>query len=237
MKDTIQQLIDLQVLDSEILKLANELTALPRELSHRDGDLRAKQKEVEDAHKSIQTTRVRIKEIETEIKTIEAKIAKLDGEANSVRDNAQLFAIQHQIKTFQEEISKKEDEALNLYSEVEQIEVKEKKLKEELGGIEEEFRRFKKNVDDEIATVRKKKAEWEAKRKEVVPSIQAEMFEKYSRLLDARSGQAMAPVQSQICQGCFMQVIPNDYVKLLNGKVIIHCRHCTRILYIPREGS
>ena len=54
----------------------------------------------------------------------------------------------------------------------------------------------------------------------------------YERLLAAREGVALAELEGKICQGCFMEVPSNLYVKRRARHELIQCPSCDRILYI-----
>ena len=210
---------------------------MPRELSSREAELQGCRQGLDSSRDTIKKSQAEINSLDIEIKTREEKIVKLEGEANRVRDNAQLLAIQHQIQTIRSEVGQFEDRALALFAKIETLEAEGKRFQSELAAAEEEFQRFHKHVQAEIVARQRDQMELEARRKSLVPSVREEVYSKYSRLLAARDGQAIAAVSGQICQGCFMEVVPNDFVKLLNGREIVQCRHCNRILYIPVEDK
>lgn len=232
----LKQLIELQAIDTELRRIEGELVALPKELSTRDGEMKRAKEAVAANKDAIKKAQAEAKSHENEIKAREEKIEKFEGEANRVRDNAQLFAIQHQIKTLREEIGGFEDKALALFSKVEELEAEGKKLALVLAEAEGVFGRFQKSVESEMDLRKKAKAELQAKRKELTPAIKAEVFIKYERILGAREGIAMAAIEGNICQGCHIEVLPNDCVKILNGKELVTCRQCNRILYMPAEN-
>jgi hypothetical protein len=60
--------------------------------------------------------------------------------------------------------------------------------------------------------------------------VNADALDLYNRLLSARDGQAMALVDSQVCQACYMSIPPNMNVQLARGRQVIQCPSCDRIL-------
>ncbi len=62
------------------------------------------------------------------------------------------------------------------------------------------------------------------------------VLEQYEKLLDAREGQAMAMLESKVCQGCYVSVPNNIYVKLARGLELVLCPSCGRILYLPDDA-
>ncbi|MDP7573134.1 MAG: C4-type zinc ribbon domain-containing protein, partial [Myxococcota bacterium] len=51
----------------------------------------------------------------------------------------------------------------------------------------------------------------------------------------ARDGEAMAVLEGNICQACYMEVMPNLMVRLVRGRDVVQCPSCDRILY--RSGT
>jgi len=235
MRDLLKQLLELQSLDTSLIKVEEDLKGLPRELSSRDGELKAKKDSVQENLAEVQEAQVKVHGIETEIKALEERVTKFDAESNTVRDNAQLFAIQHQIKSLREEIGKFEDQALALFSKIEELETEGGKIKEGLVSTEEEHERFRKNVEEEIAVRKEEKKKLQVQRDALCPSINSEILAQYERVLAKRDGVAVAAIEDSICQGCSMEIIPNDFVKLVKCKEIVYCRNCNRILYMPVE--
>lgn len=233
----LKQLLEMQAIDTELRRVEGELVALPKELSSRDGEMKRAKEAVAANKDAIKKAQAEAKNHENEIKAREEKIEKFEGEANRVRDNAQLFAIQHQIKTLREEIGGFEDKALALFTKVEELEAEGKKLAAHLAEAEAVFQRFQKNVEIEVDARKKDKATLQEKRKTLAPTIKAEVFSKYERILTVREGVAMAAVEGNICQGCYIEVVPNDCNKLLSGKELVTCRQCNRILYLPAENK
>ncbi len=232
---TLKQLIELQTLDSQLRKVEEELLALPKELSGRESELKKAKEAVQAAKDGVKKGHSEANQAENEIKSREEKISKLDGEANRVRDNAQLMAIQHQIQTIRQEISQFEDTALAQFSKIESLEVEGKKAQAELAQIEAEMSKFRQSIESEVASAKKRKSELLATREKLVPDVKPEIYTIYNRILGAREGQAIVAVEGQTCQGCNMEVVTNDYAKLLSGKQIVQCRHCNRILFIAAE--
>src|SRR5436305_281438 len=55
----------------------------------------------------------------------------------------------------------------------------------------------------------------------------------YERLVRQRGDDAFAPMRGKSCQACFMEVTPQMYNELQQGRFVL-CRNCGRILY-PAE--
>ena len=63
--------------------------------------------------------------------------------------------------------------------------------------------------------------------------LQRDILEQYEKLLDAREGKAMALLEGRVCQGCYVSVPNNVYVRLARAVELVLCPSCGRILYLP----
>ncbi len=57
------------------------------------------------------------------------------------------------------------------------------------------------------------------------------MIGKYDLLRDRRNGLAIVNVLGGVCQGCFMNLPPQQYNILLRGDKMLDCPSCQRMLY------
>jgi len=237
MHDTLRALRALQELDQEIFALREELRRLPEERAKRrqaidttiaalqtarvrDADLRARIKEIED-HTTIQRQRQR----------------KVESEAmNSRSDVALMAAFQHQAKTLKRSISKAEEEGLGLVEEAEGVTAEMERLQAEVTEAEEVFAEFSGNVEAEMAAARGRLDELESERAgRMSDDVGPESLELYERLLAAREGVALAELDGRICQGCYMEVPSNLYVRAARGTSLTQCPSCDRIFYIRAD--
>ena len=105
-------------------------------------------------------------------------------------------------------------------------------LTEALASQKETFDAFSANVDKEMAEAQGRLDNLQAQRAErTTGEIKSETLELYSKLIQARDGDAMAELDGRVCQGCYMEVPANFYVRLVRGSEILQCPSCDRILY------
>ena len=89
------------------------------------------------------------------------------------------------------------------------------------------------NVAKEIEDAEGRAAKMEAERQTRLSSeLDPEVVAKYEKLLEVREGQALAILEDRICQGCYMEVPPNLYVRVARGTELVQCPACQRFLYL-----
>lgn len=233
MQQTLSSLLALQEIDRDIFRVKQELKRLPAERDRRQAILDRKQAEIDELKVRIHEQRARVKEYEEIATESRARIRKIEGAASGARADASLHAnYEHEVRSLKRSISRGEDEALEFIERAERWEAesgeKEATLKEEQSVFDE----FSGNVDAEIADANGRLEALESRREErVMGDIEPETLELYARLIESRDGDAMAQLEGRVCQGCYMEVPPNFYVRLIKGSEIMQCPSCDRILY------
>ena len=75
------------------------------------------------------------------------------------------------------------------------------------------------------------------KRAEYARSLPPGPLSTYERVLKARDGKAVVPVELKNCGGCQMAITPNDLNRLHSSSELVYCRSCERILYLKEVAQ
>jgi predicted nucleic acid-binding Zn-ribbon protein len=86
-------------------------------------------------------------------------------------------------------------------------------------------------LDDMMERIRGEVAGLEARRAELVSGIDPEHLTTYDRVLNRHNNFAIARVDSQVCQGCYMSVTAQEVNLLMQGQ-IVQCKSCSRLFYL-----
>ena len=235
MQETIRILRDLQDLDEDLHRVKDELRRLPLERDKKRTTIAGEEGKRDERLREIHELETRIKEINDATTMQRQRIRKLENEAGQTADQALIAAFQHEVRSLRRDVSEAESEGLGL---VEQVDALKKQIAEIEGRIasqEEDFSAFDDNVNKEIAAAEARRAELESERAKRMGggAMDANVVDLYEKLLDAREGQAISALEGRICQGCFVEVPSNTYVRLARGLEIVECPSCGRILYLP----
>lgn len=234
MQQTLRALRALQELDQEIFRLREELRRLPEERERRRAQVDRLISARDAAAARQRELRTRIKEIEDMTTQQRQRMRKVEGEAmNSRGDMALQAAFQHQARTLKRDISIAEEEGLELVEQAEGLATQASELAAQVDEAEGVYGELASNVESEMATAQAKLDELEAERaKRLSSDVDPESLTLYERLLAAREGVALAELEGKICQGCYMEVPSNLYVKVARGTSLAQCPSCDRIFYI-----
>lgn len=234
MREVLRALLDLQEVDREIYRVKEELRRLPRERDKRRVDLDAKRARLAESENEIRLGKVKMKELEDLATQQRQRLRKLETESMASRqDAASVAAFQHEIRGVKKEIGEAEEESLRLMEAAEAQEKLAAPLRAEIEAEQKVFDEFLANAEKEAAAAKKKLEGLMAQRKSRgVDQIQPDVLRAYEQTLELRDGLALAELDNRICQGCYINVPPNVYVRLARGVELVRCQSCDRILFL-----
>jgi predicted nucleic acid-binding Zn-ribbon protein len=234
LRDTLRILRGLQELDRDLYHLQDELQRFPQEVARRREKLDAENARLAELEKRLTETRVRIKEIEDLTTGQRQRVRKLEGEASEVRADAALHvAFQHEIRSLRRDIGEAEEEGLTLMEEAERLTKERDALRAVVQQLDGEVSEHAANVEREAGEVRARARAMQTERKRRGTSeLAPDVLGTYEKLLEAREGQAMAELDRRVCQGCYVSVPNNIYVRLARSTELVFCPSCGRILYL-----
>ena len=231
MQEKIMALYELQKIDSQIDEINKIKGELPLEVQDLEDELAGLNTRVENINAEIEELNSLTRQRKREVDQAKIMIANYKEQQNNVRNNREFDAITKEIE----------------YQELE-IELAEKRLKEYSTGIKAK----KAIIEQTNATLEERNIDYKAK-KEELDSIEAETAQQVAdltaraekakepideRLLAAynrirknvHNGLAVVTVTRDACGGCFNRIPPQRQVDIRQGKKLIVCEYCGRIL-------
>ena len=238
MQEKILALYELQKIDSKIDEINKVKGELPLEVQDLEDEMAGMKTRIEHINAEIEELNTLSKQRKREVDQAKIMIGNYKEQQNNVRNNREFDAITKEIE----------------YQELE-IELAEKRLKEYAAGVKvkkaqlEEAEALSK---ERTADLGAKKAELEGIEAETAPlvaeySVQADgvkekiderLLAAYERIRrNVRNGLAVVTVKRDACGGCFNRIPPQRQVEIRQGKKLIVCEYCGRILVAdPEEG-
>ncbi len=238
MQEKILALYELQKIDSKIDEINKVKGELPLEVQDLEDEMAGMKIRIEHINAEIEELNTLSKQRKREVDQAKIMIGNYKEQQNNVRNNREFDAITKEIE----------------YQELE-IELAEKRLKEYAAGVKvkkaqlEEAEALSK---ERTADLGAKKAELEGIEAETAPlvaeySVQADgvkekiderLLAAYERIRrNVRNGLAVVTVKRDACGGCFNRIPPQRQVDIRQGKKIIICEYCGRILVADPEES
>jgi len=233
-QEQIDILIKLQKIDAEIYKLREEKTEKPKEKQAKQEEFARKNKTLGDREDELKSLQLKRKEHEIDLETKEKEIKKYQSQLFQVKTNKEYTALQTEIEGRQADNAVLEEDILALMeridngkaeiaAEKEKLAIEEKGLKEEIGKIEQEGRQ----IDEELSSLAQE-------RSRLCPDIEKGLLAQYERIIKAKAGLALVPIEGEACGGCH-HVLPPQVINETQIKDrVITCDFCARLLYWPQ---
>lgn len=238
MQEKIIALYELQKIDSKIDEINKVKGELPLEVQDLEDEMTGLKTRIDNINAEIEELNTLTKQRKREVDQAKILIGNYKERQNNVRNNREFDAITKEIE----------------YQELE-IELAEKRLKEYAAGVKAKKLQLeeaeavaegraadlaaKKNELEGIeAETAPQVAEYEVQADRVKAKIDERLLSAYGRIRsNVRNGLAVVTVKRDACGGCFNRIPPQRQVEIRQGKKLIVCEYCGRILVAdPEEG-
>ena len=238
MQEKILALYELQKIDSKVDEINKVKGELPLEVQDLEDEMTGMKTRIDNINAEIDELNALTKQRKREVDQAKVMINNYKEQQNNVRNNREFDAITKEIE----------------YQELE-IELAEKRLKEYAAGskakklqLEEaeaamqdraaDFAAKKAELDGIEAETAPLVAEYEAQAAQAREKIDERLLSAYERIRrNVRNGLAVVTVKRDACGGCFNRIPPQRQVDIRQGKKIIICEYCGRILVADPEAA
>lgn len=230
-KQDLELLKQLQVLDKQIYDLSQELQSIPSQTSAAESDYSRAQKSVHELEDKLKQAKMKQKDKELELGQKEEQILKRQGQLNLVKTNEEYTAIRLEISSMKADNSLLEEAILLLMDEVEKAAKEVAQGREALKTEEKKLSEKKAELKSQEASCQAKIQELKAQRKDSIAHVSREVSSFYDRILAKKNGVALAPIDGENCSSCQMKLRPQVLNEVKLQETLILCENCTRILY------
>lgn len=230
--DTVEELLSLQEIDLEILRINHELVGLDEELSQLRADVDELEARAAKLRGRKEDAEARVRRFQRSVQAGRATLKRLETRAQAVSNMQQHFAVRTETETARRNLRAAEDEALSAMQEVETLAGDLEEVESELAEASErletrrgEVRTFRAALESELArhTDQKKTREERLDRR---------TLRLYQSVAGGRTDSALAPLTGDgVCGSCFTAVPKQRQADIRTGRSLAVCEGCGVILY------
>jgi len=225
------QLYKLQQIDIELQKNQQIVAETIRQLNE-DRALVTAESELTTQKQQLVEAKKKQKNAEWELEDLQERINHLNNKLynGTIKNPKELVNIEHEAESLKGRLSTKEDELLELMSQVEEMETKVKTGTKEFQQLKQEWQQTQENLNRrkvEVGTVLTTLAK---NRRELAQQISPEALNLYEQIKLTKE-QAVAKVEQGRCQGCRITLPISRWQKARAGD-LVQCNNCQKILYL-----
>ena len=237
MSDLLGQLYRLQTRIRFVQEREKKRDTVPADLVEVDREYQEKVQAVAGLKDRLVQAELERRKAEGELADLKEKLKKYQAQLRAVQSSREYSAALNEIDAVEKSIRTTEDRFLELEEEIEtaraDLTTRESSLPAETEQHEErlkDWRAEQKAINEELAGARDEIQRLES---EIPPRDRAE----FHRLVDKKHGLAVVLVVGGSCSACHVKVRPAAMQQLKQGREIVYCDSCKRILYYEPQSS
>lgn len=231
MLDELKDILEIQELDMQMIRLMRLKRDRQRELSHVAAirkDLEAKVVIKEGEILEIQK-QMRLGEGDVEV--VIDKLKKLESQQSSIKKVDEFNALSQEISTLDRERVQKEQQVSDLIDRKTTADDNLKALKDSLKATVKGSQALVEEVEESIHRINEEGLMLKGQRDKLSHKADPEVLAIYDRLLRNKKDRVVVPIESRCCSGCHIMLTAQDENVVRKGERIVFCEHCSRIQY------
>ncbi|MEY2528898.1 MAG: uncharacterized protein QOJ05_988 [Verrucomicrobiota bacterium] len=231
MQTELEQLLILQERQQKIRQIQAEIKTMPQQRQSLEAQLAASAAAVAALKHKTQHLEMDRKKLELDAGTRQESINRLKTQQYETRKNDEFRAMGNEIERYEKEIRSIEDQELELMDQAEKAKIELTVEEKKASGVRDSIARQMADLDEKQKTLDGRLNELMAERAELSAKIEEDLLGRFERLFASKGDAAIVGLEHEVCTGCHMKVTTQTAHRVKNGKEIVSCEQCGRILY------
>ncbi len=229
MRNKLQSMYLLQLLDTELDELRELRGDLPDAVEHLEAEVHDLQFKIEDSSATLKTGATERSRKEKETLELLDKIDKYKSQQLHVKNNREYDALTHEIELSEETIKRYEKEIEMFADEADLIRTRKTEFEAKLQELSAALVEKTEELKSVLATTAEEEDRLVKQREKALKGIEKRDLEMYARIRKAKV-KAVAPIRRGSCSGCYNVVPPQKILEIRKNSELFMCEHCGRIL-------
>jgi len=229
--EKLARILKIQSIDIRFDEIGKEKKKIPAELEKQREELELLKKTMEGDRAVLEGLQDDRRKVERELDEVETKYKKSRAKLDEVKSNKEYQAVMKELEDIKALASEKEDLVIKRMEDIELQEAECERNRAALETAQQQYREKEREfeqVSDELDNEADQLAQ---DKKELSQQFDGDLLTRYTRLRAHLRGRVVVPVRDAVCQGCHINIPPQQYNMLLKGDSTQVCPHCSRIIY------
>jgi len=227
----LEQLLVLQDRQQKIKQIQTEIKTMPQQRQNLEAQLAASAAALAALKSKAQHLEMDRKKLELDAGTRQESINRLKTQQYETRKNDEFRAMGNEIERYEKEIRLIEDQELELMDQAEKLKVEVTTEGIKASGARDSIARQMADLEEKAKTLEGRLNELTSERTELSGKIDEDLLGRFERLFASKGDAAIVALEHEVCTGCHMKVTTQTAHRVKNGKEIVSCEQCGRILY------
>jgi len=225
---------ELHRLQRQLADLRERLVRGPKQIQVAEGNVKRAEGDVTLAKDNYRKARLASDDKQLQLKQREARIVEFQGKLNAAASNREYQSHKEAIAADLQANSVLSDEILEGLERLDLLQATTKLAESNLVKLKEELEKTRGRVVAQQSGLESETARVQAELAESEKSLPEEFRPDYERKARGRGEEALAPIDGQVCAGCYTTITTQTLNQLLLGHPVI-CLNCGCLLYLPEE--
>lgn len=235
--EQVEQLVELQKVDSEMIELERTLEAAPKQLQSLQEKKAYLQQQQDVIQEKINVLLEQKGRIEGEIENDAQKVKKSKNKLMLVENTKEYHAMMREMDNLEKTNRMREEEKGNLLADLSDLEGRKETLQKDIDELGATITAQQSTLDAEMAEKRARLDILDKEKKQASQAVPAPILVRYNFIRDRIPSPVIVPVSEGVCQGCHIIIPPQTFIDLQKGEQILSCPNCQRIIYWERHFS
>lgn len=231
MQAELEQLLVLQDRQQKIKQIQTEIKTMPQQRQNLEAQLAASAAALSALKSKAQHLEMDRKTLELDAGTRRESINRLKTQQYETRKNDEFRAMGNEIERYEKEIQRIEDQELELMDQAEKVKVEVTAEEKKAASARDSIARQMGDLEEKAKTLDSRLSQLTAERTELSGKVEEDLLSRFERLFASKGDAAVVALEHEVCTGCHMKVTTQTAHRVKNGKEIVSCEQCGRILY------
>ena len=216
----------------QIAEVQDRLQRGPKQVKGAEANVKKCEAELAAHKDTYRSAKMSADEKQLQLKQREAKLLDLQGKLNQANSNKEYQLLKDQIAADQQASSVLADEILEALERMDVLQANIKTAESNLAKVRDEEAKVRLRVGEQLQMLEADLAKHTTELHAAEELLSGDFKDNYLRLSKTRGFDALAPVESETCGGCYQTLTPHIIDQLRLNKPVF-CKSCGRLLYLP----